>query len=142
MKILTNILGTIGVLFIGMVGCTALFANSYNTVTKESDGTAEVTDTAWVPKGYTAWNNKVAWKWSDSGSYSCDYNRCIQMEVVAKDGCGSLYTEAALQDSAGNNVGYTNETSSSVRPMQKALLKLDTYNDNAKSFTLAKISCY
>jgi hypothetical protein len=142
MKIITNILGTIGILFIGAVGCTALFANSYNNVTKESEGTAEVTDASWVPSGFTAWNNDVAMKWSDNGSYSCDARRCIQMEVVAKNGCGSLYAESALVDSAGNNVGYTNATSSGVKPLQKALLMLDTYNENTAQFQLSKISCY
>ena len=142
MKIITNILGTIAVLFVGMVGCTALFANSYNNVTKQSEGTAEVTDTSWIPEGFTAWNDNVAIKWSPSGSYTCDYNRCLQMEVVAKDGCGSLYVEAALVNSAGSNVGYTNETSSSVLPLQKAIIKLDTFNDDADSFRIAKISCY
>jgi len=142
MKIIGTILGTIGVLFIGMVGCTALFANSYNNVTKESEGTAEVTDTSWVPAGYTAWNDKVALKWSEAGSYSCDSSRCLQAEVVSKDGCDSLYMEVALVDAAGNNVGFTNETSSGVQPMQKAILKLDTYQENAARFEPSKISCY
>jgi hypothetical protein len=143
MKILANIASTISVLFLLMVGCTALFANSYNNVQKESAGEVTVDDTSWVPTGYTAWNNDVAYKFNDGSDFSCDHGeRCWQMEVVSKDGCGSLYAELALNDSAGNNVGYTNETTSSLLPKQKALLTFNTYTESAAQGRLAKISCY
>jgi hypothetical protein len=143
MKTLTNIVGTLGVLFLLMVGCTALFANSYNTVQKESSGDVVVDDTSWVPTGYRAWNNEIAYKWSDAGDYSCESgDRCWQMEVVSKNGCDSFYAELALLDSAGNNVGYTNETTSSLKPNQKAIVQFSTYNDRATTGNMAKISCY
>jgi len=118
-----------------------LFGSSYNKVNQESSGEATIEDTSWVPKGYTAFNNNVAWKWSPDGSYKCSYGRCIQMEVISKEGCGSLYAEASKLDGSGNNVGYTNATTSSLAPKQKALLMFETYGD-FKTFQLAKISCY
>ena len=63
------------------------------------------------------------------------------MEVVSKEGCDSLYAELSKLDAAGNNVGYTNETTSNVAAGQKAILKFETYGE-FKSFQLSKISCY
>lgn len=123
-------------------GCAYLFGSSYNKVTEESTGKAEVEDTSWVPAGYTAFNNDVAWKWSASGSYSCSYGRCAQIEVVSKNGCSSLYAEVSELDGSNNNVGYTNATTSSLQPKQKALLMFQSFNDNAKSYQLSKVSCY
>jgi len=61
--------------------------------------------------------------------------------VVSKDGCGSLYAEVSKIDAGGNNVGYTNATTSSLAPKQKALLMFETSGE-FKTFQLAKISCY
>ena len=135
--------GTLVALVVAMVGCVGLFATSYKDTIDESEGNVVIEDKSWVPEGYTAFNNKVAFKYSDSGSYSCDRNtRCIQLEVVSKEGCDSLYAEVSELDGNGNNVGYNNETTSGLRVGEKALLKLDTYNDNAETFRLSKMSCY
>ena len=134
-------LGSVVGILVLFGGCAYLFGSSYNKVNQESSGEATIEDTSWVPKGYTAFNNNVAWKWSPDGSYKCSYGRCIQMEVISKEGCGSLYAEASKLDGSGNNVGYTNATTSSLAPKQKALLMFETYGD-FKSFQLAKISCY
>lgn len=130
----------VGILFL-FGGCAYLFGSSYNKVNEESSGEAKIEDTSWVPSGYTAFNNSVAWKWSPKGSYNCSYGSCAQIEVVSKDGCDSLYAEASKLDGAGNNVGYTNATTSRLAPMQKAFLMFETYGDFEK-FQLSKISCY
>jgi hypothetical protein len=143
MKTLTTIAGTIGGLFVLMVGCTALFATSYTEAQKESAGDVVVEDTSWVPTGYRAWNNEIAYKWSDPEAYSCESgDRCWQMEVISKNGCDSFYAELALLDSAGSNVGYTNETTSSLQPNQKAIVQFTTYDSQAVTGNMAKISCY
>ena len=139
---LSGCIGSVVGILVLFVGCAALFSNSYNNVTKESSGDVDISDRSWVPSGYTAFNNNVAYKWSENGSYSCGYgDRCIQMEVVSKEGCDSLYAELSKLDAAGNNVGYTNETTSNVAAGQKAILKFETYGE-FKSFQLSKISCY
>ena len=103
----------------------------------------EPEDNSWVPEGFTKYDDEVAWRWSPRDSYNCRRNRsCLQIEVVPKTGCDSLYAKASLVDSSGNNVGYTNESTSDVSAGQKALLMLDTYRDNFSTFRLAKISCY
>lgn len=99
-------------------------------------------DNSWVPTGFSKYNNKVAVKWSPSGSYKCGYGqRCAQLEVVANKGCGSLYGEVNKIDSAGNNVGYTNDTTKNLKAGQKALLMFDTYGE-FKTFEISKLSCY
>jgi hypothetical protein len=119
-----------------------LFNNSI--VNEESTGKAKVEDTSWIPAGYTAYsrNSDVAWKWSADDSYTCSNGSCAQIEVVSKNGCDNLYAEASLLDASKNNVGYTNATTSSLQPMQKALLMFSSYNEDFQSFRLSKISCY
>ena len=132
----------VGVLVL-FVGCAALFSTSLEESQKESSGQAEVADTSWVPSGFIAYNNKVAYKWSENGSYSCDYgDKCVQMEAVAKEGCDNLYVELSSLDSANNNVGFTNETTSGLAAGQKAILKFETFGDNITNFSLTKINCY
>ena len=91
---LSGCIGSVVGILVLFVGCAALIGNNYNNINKESSGDTEITDNSWVPTGFTAFNNNVAYKWSEDGSYSCGYaDRCIQMEVVSKEGCGSLYAE-------------------------------------------------
>jgi hypothetical protein len=104
--------------------------------------TYQVEDTSWIPAGYTAFNSDVAWKWSADGSYTCSYRSCSQIEVVSKNGCDNLYAEASLLDRSKNNVGYTNATTSSLQPMQKALLMFESDNGIYNTIQLSKISCY
>ena len=118
---------------------------SIGVLTESSDSPStpsQSEDTSWVPNGFTRYNSKVAIKWTPKGGYSCSYgDRCIQLEVVPRVRCGSIYAELTKHDSAGNNVGYTNETTSNVQAGQKAILKFETYG-NFKTFQLSKISCY
>lgn len=136
------LIGILGVIGIGFVGCVAIIGNSYLTQEKETKGTAIIDDTSWVPAGFDAYNNKVAWKWSEDSSYKCSYgDSCVQVEVVSKDGCESLYVELTKVDEAGNNVGYTNETTTNLITGQKAILLFNLFGD-FKSLKLSKISCY
>ena len=141
-KSLIGCLGSIGVILVLFVGCAALFSTSYEESQKEGSGEAEIKDTSWVPSGFDAYNNKVAYKWSANNSYRCDAgSRCIQMEVVAKEGCGNLYAELTKLDNSGNNLGYTNETSAGLAAGQKAILKFEAYDEVSK-FQVSKINCY
>ena len=98
-------------------------------------------DNSWVPDGFTRYNSKVAYRWSPSGSYSCSYgDSCGQMEVVPRRGCSRLYAELNKIDGNGNNVGYTNDSTTNVGAGQKAILKFETYG-KFKTFQVAKISC-
>jgi hypothetical protein len=132
---------TLGVIVVGFVGCVAMVGNNYNNLENESTGNVVVKDTSWVLDGFKAYNNNVAYKWSKSGTYKCSYRQsCIQMEVVSKNGCGSLYAELTKHDANGNNVGYTNETTTNLQPGGKAILLFNTYGD-FDTFRFSKISC-
>lgn len=129
-----------GVLLLLLIGLASIGVLTESSDTPSTPTQSE--DTSWVPKGFTRYNSKVAIKWSPSGSYSCSYgDSCTQLEVVPRVGCGRIYAELTKHDSAGNNVGYTNETTSNVQAGQKAILKFETYGD-FKAFQLSKISCY
>jgi hypothetical protein len=142
-KVLENFfyrIHVIGILFLIVLGIVNGYKQGYlfnNSIVNEED-------TSWIPAGYTAYSSDsdVAWKWSAKGSYTCPYGSCLQIEVVSKNGCDNLYTEASLLDASNNNVGYTNATTSSLQPMQKALLMFSSYNEDVESFRLSKISCY
>ena len=138
-----SIAGSIGAILFLFVGCVGMFAVNYTDSVNESEGKSTIKDTAWVPDGFTAFNNKVAYKYAESGSYTCpSRTRCIQMEVVSKDGCDSLYVAMAEVNSSGANVGYHKETRAGLAAGQKAILMPDTYNEAADTFRLSKISCY
>lgn len=130
----------VGILFL-FAGCTILFGLSYNKVQEENSGKAEITDRSWVPVGFVPFNNNIAYRWSEPASYSCAYgDSCTQMEIVSRERCDSLYAELTKLDASGNNVGRTNETASNVEPMQKAILKFETYGE-FHSYRLSEVSC-
>lgn len=98
--------------------------------------------TAWIPKGFTAVNDEVAFKWSEAGSFTCRYGRCFQAEVVSRNGCDNLYAELGLLSENGANVGYTNDSTSGLAPNQKAILQFNFFNDAATKGQLNEIKCY
>ncbi|WP_222929016.1 hypothetical protein [Synechococcus sp. TAK9802] len=129
----------VGVVILGAIG--SMIEDTTPSSSPSQKSTPKV-DNSWVPDGFTRYNSKVAIRWSPNGSYSCSYGqRCIQMEVVPRRGCGNLYAELNKIDANGNNVGYTNETTTNVGAGQKAILKFDTYG-TFKTFQVSKISCY
>jgi hypothetical protein len=98
----------------------------------------------WYPKGYSEFEAGVAYRWLSSGQFSCSYSSgsCWGMSVRSELGCNSLYVEITIMDSQGNNIGYTNDTTSGLRPGQSAKMVFDSFEDNASSARLAKVSCY
>jgi len=99
----------------------------------------------WYPKGYSEFESGIAYKWLTYGQqFSCTYSSsyCWGLNVRSKLGCNSLYVEITILDSAGNNIGYTNDTTSGLQPGQTAKMIFDSFEDNASKATLAKVSCY
>jgi hypothetical protein len=98
----------------------------------------------WFPKGYSEYETGVAYKWLKYGQYSCTYSTgyCWGMSVVSETGCNSLYVEINILDSAGNNIGYTNDTTSGLRAGQSAKLIFDSFEEAADKAQISKISCY
>ena len=65
------------------------------------------------------------------------------MEIIAREGCPtSLYAEITILDSAGTNIGFTNDTTSGLGAGQKAKLVFEDFTPGAQSARLAEVSCY
>jgi hypothetical protein len=98
----------------------------------------------WYPKGYSEFESGIAYRWLSSGQFSCSYSSgsCWGMSIRSEAGCNSLYVEITILDSAGNNIGYTNDTTSGLQPGQTAKMIFDSFEDNASKASLAKVSCY
>lgn len=98
------------------------------------------------PAGFTryGYDNKIGWRWLDGSERNCSGSRCIQAEIITKDGCPSLlYGKASILDSSGRNVGYTNATTSGVAPGQRAVLTMPDTTGGASDISaeLNEISC-
>ena len=138
-----------------LVGCSSIFALVLvlsvvgSLIPKTSDSTSSVpskisttADLSWIPSGFTQYNDDTAVRFRKADEIKCGYrDSCYQMELVTKNGCSSLYVELNLLDSAGNNVGYTNDTTSGLQPKQKAILTFSA-SEEGKSAKISKINCY
>lgn len=113
-----------------------------NTPTTTSEtGSTSASDTSWVPKGYTPYDENVAYRFRESSQINCGYrDSCWQIEVVSKNGCNSLYVELTRLGPNGENVGYTNDTTSNLNAGQKAVLTFSSYDDD-KTAKLSEINC-
>ena len=94
----------------------------------------------WLPEGFTAYGSDVGWRWADS-TCTISTARCNHLEIVAKDGCSSLYVEVNFVDSAGTIVDWSNDSARSVQPLQMALLEFRTFEDSATASSVAEINC-
>lgn len=107
-------------------------------------GKVEIKSNSWVPpSGFNKYSDKIAIKWSDKNSFTCKYHACVQLEVVTESGCSNLYVEVSNEDDNGNNVGWTNETTTGLAPNQKAKLLFEaTQGEENTIAKITKISCY
>jgi hypothetical protein len=98
----------------------------------------------WYPEGYYQWSedSNVAWKWVDV--YDCSYaDWCWKAKIISATGCpDGLYAEINILDSADNVVDYTNDTVSSLGPMDTALMEFGTFNSVHDAGQMSKISCH
>jgi hypothetical protein len=118
-----------------------LAAGSADTASTTTSTSEAVTppDTSWIPSGYTGYDDNVAYKFLNGGD--CGYkSRCWRMELVSRKGCNSLYVELTRLGPNGENVGYTNDTTSNLLPNEKALLTFSSYSDD-KTARMSKINC-
>jgi len=100
---------------------------------------------SWEPANFKVWsdNPNVAWRWLKGNEFRCTADSCWGMLIIAKEGCtNSLYAELSVLDANNVKIGYTNDSIGSTLPMQKAKMIFNTYEEDAKSATISKISCY
>lgn len=98
----------------------------------------------WYPKGFSTYDDEIAYRWLEPGEFSCAYgDHCWGMLITAKNGCPqSLYAEITILDSAGSNIGFTNDTTSGLSPSQQAKLIFEDFTPGARKARLSEISCY
>jgi len=105
-----------------------------------------VQDSSWKPANFEIWldNPNVAWRWLKGNEFRCDYgDACWGMMIIAKEGCpNSLYAELSILDANDVQISYTNDSLSSTLPMQKSKMIFETYEEDAESARISKISCY
>jgi hypothetical protein len=101
------ILGIIAAVISAVLGVLVLIG----TLTQPSTSTdgagsfaTEAVDTSWVPAGYTAWDDNVAWKWADNSTFECaSYDSaCNAVDLVTHYGCpNGIFVELAAVDDSG-----------------------------------------
>jgi hypothetical protein len=100
----------------------------------------------WIPVGFNSWaeDPNVAWRWLKNNEYKCDNDRsCTGIMVVAKNGCDrNLYAEVSIIDKNEVQIGYTNDSVSSALSMEESKLIFNTYEEDADTVRVSKISCY
>lgn len=121
---------------------SSLIPKTSDSTTSDSSKAPAETDTSWVPSGFTQYDDGTAIRYRKGDEVECGYrDGCYQIELVAKNGCSSLYVELSRLDSADNNVGYTNDTTSNLQPNQKAILTFSAFEED-KSARISKVNCY
>ena len=112
-----------------------------------TDEWVEPVDTSWIPEGYNSYasDDNIAWKWADAvgGGYDCEYgDSCWALLVITRDGCpNGMYAELAIFDRNDIQIDYANDLTTYVSPKQKVRLGFDTFNDNARTASVAEINC-
>jgi hypothetical protein len=100
---------------------------------------------AWYPADYNEYSSDLAWRWGTSKETKCSYGSgsCWSVMVISKSGCSSsLYGEIKIFDSSDIQIDYTNDSTSTVSPMQKVKLTFDTFNEQADSAQIGELKCY
>jgi hypothetical protein len=117
--------------------------SEYQRVLNEAIRVAE--SAPWYPRGFfTVYgdDDELAFKWTDKPSdcYSCYEWTAI---VVSRDGCSSTYVEGNIETSGGSLVDWSNDTTGSLRPGQRANLAFQSYVDGygTLTFLITEFSC-
>jgi hypothetical protein len=100
---------------------------------------------AWYPDGFTEFSSNLAWRWGTKAETNCSYSSgaCWSVMVISKSGCpSSLYGEIKIFDASDVQIDYTNDTTSTVSPLQKVKLTFDTFNKEAETAQIGELSCY
>ena len=120
--------------------------NPYRSSDPNTDSLSDTINNSWIPSGFTQYSDdkNLAWRWGTKKETNCSYSSasCWSMIVISNNGCSSLYGEIKIFDSSDIQIDYTNDTTSTVSPLQKVKLTFDTFNDNASGALIGKLSCY
>jgi hypothetical protein len=140
----------LGFMLIGMFSDNNSTPNAQLMEEQRQKASDELTDKytvepAWYPADYEEYSSNLAWRWGTSKETTCSYSSgsCWSVMVISKSGCSSsLYGEIKIFDSSDVQIDYTNDSTSTVSPMQKVKLTFDTFNKQAQSAQVGELKCY
>lgn len=94
-------------------------------------------------EGFREWEDGLYYKWMEKGEFSCPYSgtRCWGLEVVSSYGCQDLYGKITILDAEKYNIGWTNDTATGIRSMERVVLIFDTFESRAKYARIAELNC-
>ena len=85
-------------------------------------------------------NDSLAFRWVTYKD--CNAPKCNSIEVISRFGCpNSLYAQVTQLDKDNRNIGYSNDSTSRIKPNQKALLKFRSWEKDLKTWSLEEINC-
>jgi hypothetical protein len=118
-------------------------SSSANSSSEESIATY---DDSWIPNGFTGFttDDNLAWRWGTKKETNCTYSygSCWSVVVVTKEGCPSgIYGEIAILDKSDVQIDYTNDTTTLVPAGEKVKMTFDTFNEEAETARLSKLTC-
>jgi len=112
--------------------------------TSSSSSSTELYDDSWIPTDFSGYpeDDNVAWRWAKRSETKCTYSSCWAVMVITRDGCTSgIYAEISIFDKAGVQIDFTNDSTSRVSPKTQVKLTFETFNDEADTAQIGKISC-
>lgn len=114
-------------------------------LSNETAKSQKVEDWSWVPKNFhlDSASGNIAYRYLKSSEANCKFNMpCIQVEVLARDGCDTLYAQTSLVDANGVNVGYSNDLTKSIGANGKAILTFTNTVSTATNIANTQFKCY
>ena len=117
-------------------------ADNENSDNENSDYENNWPTEVFVSQGFQKWNDNIAFRWLPRTYSNCSAENCKSIEVIAKYGCpNSLYAKVTQLDRDDRNIGYSNDSTSGIRPNQKALLKFRSWEKGLQVWSLDEINC-
>jgi hypothetical protein len=114
----------------------------FSTVSTKATAVVSLADTKpWYPKGYSEWEDGLAWKWVNAydDCYSCSY---WHIKVISRDGCaGGIYAEMNIER-GGSVVDWTNDSIPYLGAGSKALLTFETYSNGNLTGDMTTLTCH
>lgn len=137
----------LSIIAMSLIGASS--ANVDNSYDYSSSWAEEDTyDDSWAPYDFTVWSgdSNVAWKWSESGDYTCGDYGCVEAQFISRYGClDNFYAAVNWLDAPANEdgavVGYDNASLPALYSMQVARIQFEDTRDAGQSAQMAEISC-
>jgi hypothetical protein len=134
-----------GIAVLGAVVISMFTGGEKDWSSKKQEATNSIQTTAidssWIPSGYVAYNENVAYTWIDDPK--CTLDLCVGIVVTSKMGCpNTLYAEMAIKDKNGVQIEYSNDVLNSLPAGAKGELIFDIIEwERFGGFDAPQITC-